>query len=142
MEASITLRRILIGSAALSSLLAAPSAHASACCFVGSMSQCEDYDEIGFDAVCDIDPFDRFTLDVPGSAFIALELASDPQTGNVDLELLDAGNVVVDDSTGGGRGLEVIHVRVAAFGSYEVRVSMTNGPAGAPYKLTYRVLPE
>jgi hypothetical protein len=91
--------------------------------------------------VCATDSLDRFTLDVPGSAFVALELASKAQTGNVDLALLDAGNVVVDDSTGGS-GLEVIHVRLPASGLYEVQVSLTNGPAGAPFKLTYRVLPE
>ena len=90
--------------------------------------------------VCATDPLDRFTLPIPGPAFIALELVSDSQTGNVDLALLDAGNVVIDDLTGGS-GLEVIHVHLPASGSHEVQVSLAGGPAGAPFRLTYRVLP-
>ena len=71
-------------------------------------------------------------LDVPGSAFVALEL---------DLALLDPGNTIVEDSTG-PTGLEVVHVRLPAAGAYEVQVSLKSGPAGAPYRLAYRILPE
>jgi hypothetical protein len=68
-----------------------------------------------------------------------LELYADTKPGNVDMALVDDGNVVVAESTAGS-GLEVIHVRLLAGGDYRVRVSLQSGPAGAPFKLTYRTL--
>lgn len=91
--------------------------------------------------VCAADPSDTFSLSLGGASFVALELWADPKPGNVDLQLFDDGNVLIAESQG-GTGLEVIHVRVPDAGALEVRVSLTSGPAGAPFRLAYRTFPE
>lgn len=89
--------------------------------------------------VCQSDLTDEFVLPISGPAFVSLELVADTKPGNVNLELLDDGNVTVAASTV-NTGLDVIHVRVTAAADYRVRVSLASGPAGAPYKLAYRTL--
>jgi hypothetical protein len=89
--------------------------------------------------VCQTDQVDNFELAISGPAFVSLELYADTKPGDVDMALLDDGNVVVAESNAGS-GLDVIHVPVLAGGNYRVRVSLQSGPAGAPFKLSYRTL--
>ncbi|KIG11579.1 hypothetical protein DB30_03266 [Enhygromyxa salina] len=91
--------------------------------------------------VCDSDPTDTFMLPIAGPAFVSLELRADPKPGNVDVRLLDAGNVIVARSKG-TTGVEVIHARIPAAADYRVQVTLESGPAGAPFVLHYRTLPE
>lgn len=91
--------------------------------------------------VCQSDLADVFVLPISGPAFVSLDLYADTKPGNVNVQLLDDGNVIVAESTA-NTGLDVIHVRVPGAADYHVRVSLASGPAGAPYKLTYRTLPQ
>jgi hypothetical protein len=89
--------------------------------------------------VCQSDTVDIFKLAITGPAFVSLVLYADTKPGNVDMALTDDGNVVVAESAAES-GLDVIHVHVLAGGDYHVRVSLQSGPAGAPFKLSYRTL--
>lgn len=91
--------------------------------------------------VCHTDPTDRFVLSIPGHAFVSLELYADTKPGNVDMALIDDKQAIVAMSNAAS-GLEVIHVRLLAAGDYFVGVSLKSGPAGAPFKLRYRTLPQ
>jgi hypothetical protein len=89
--------------------------------------------------VCQTDASDLFLLPISGPAFVSLELYADTKPGHVDVALIDDGKAVVAESKAAS-GLEVIHVRVLAGGDYLVRVGFQSGPAGVPFKLSYRTL--
>lgn len=91
--------------------------------------------------VCQSDLTDSFLLPIAGPSFVSLELHADTKPGNVDMVLLNAGNVVVAQSNAHS-GIEVIHARALDDSDLQIQVSLSSGPAGAPYKLIYRTLPE
>ncbi|MCA9699710.1 MAG: hypothetical protein KC431_19445 [Myxococcales bacterium] len=93
---------------------------------------------VGF--VCPTDRTDRFSFTTNGPAYIAVEVASDPVPGDVDIMLIDPNSEQIASSSSGSP-VDVIHAVLTEAGSHELVVEYADGAFGVPYKVHARLLP-